>query len=65
MKCWHLSHSLNRHAHLSSGPRGLNIGMGLYLRYFFVCAGREGSGETVRFSFHARVLKVLSEGVGL
>ena len=40
------SHSLNMHAQLPSGARGLNIDLGLYLHSYCLYTSIKGSGET-------------------
>ena len=38
--------SLNAHADVSSGARGVKLGLGLHLRQYLLYASSEGSDET-------------------
>ena len=40
------SHLLNMLAKLSSGTRGLSLGLGLHPHPYFICKSSKGSGET-------------------
>ena len=46
--------SLNAHADISSGARGLNFGLSLHLLTNFVYSSSEGSGESVHLQRLAR-----------
>ena len=49
----HIRPTINAHASISSGDRGLNFGLGLHLHPYFVHASREGSGKSGCINAHS------------